>query len=284
MQKVHRLRFFILLLFIGGTTATVAGQRGQYSKIKWEREKLAPGLVLKSGRAVPGDTMPQNLNILVVNTRKREVSIVYEPEKGRRTTAVQAEEAGAIAAVNGGFFNAAGGSVTYIRAAGLVADSDTAVAWPKNVNLNGALMVSNRGEVTITRKMTNEWFDANTDIIDVLVTGPLLAEGGTISEMPSTSLVTARHPRTAVGKAGRNRVVLLTADGRSDQAAGLTLHQLAGLMLRLRCSEALNLDGGGSTTMWVKEKPYGGVVNMPSDNKIFDHEGARAVSSVVVIR
>jgi hypothetical protein len=36
--------------------------------------------------------------------------------------------------------------------------------------------------------------------------------------------------------------------------------------------------------MWVKGRPFGGVINMPSDNKRFDHEGARAVSSVVVVR
>ncbi|MFO7573908.1 MAG: phosphodiester glycosidase family protein [Bacteroidales bacterium] len=284
MRKNNRLRFFILVLFIAGTTATVDGQRGQERKIKWEKERLAPGLVLKSGRIVPGDTLPQNLNLLIVNTRKRDVSIIYNPQKGRRLTGVQAQEAGAIAAVNGGFFNTAGGSVTYVRTAGIIADSDTAEAWPKNVNLNGAIMVNSRGEVTITKKKTNEWFDANPDFVDVLVTGPFLAEGGAKSELPATSLVTARHPRTAVGKAGRRKVILLTADGRSDEAAGLTLHQLAGMMLYLKCSEALNLDGGGSTTMWVKGKPFGGVVNMPSDNKVFDHEGARAVSSVLIVR
>jgi len=147
MKKVYRLRLLILVLFIGGTTATLVGQREHYSKIKWERERLAPGLVLKSGRMVPGDTLPQNLNILLVNTRKRNVSIVYEPDKGRRTTGVQAEEAGAIAAVNGGFFNAAGGSVTYIRAAAVIAESDTAGAWPQNVNLNGAVMEIGRAHV-----------------------------------------------------------------------------------------------------------------------------------------
>lgn len=284
MQNNLRSGFFILLLFIGGTGATLHGQRGQERKIRWEKERLAPGLVLKSARELPGDTLPQNLNLIVVNTRKRDIAIVYHPDKGRRLTGVQAEEAGGIAAVNGGFFNAAGGSVTYARTAGIIADSDTAANWPRNVNLNGAVMVNSRGEVTIMKKMTNEWFDAHPDYADVLVTGPLLADGGTKSELPATSLVTARHPRTAVGKAGRKKVILITADGRSDQAAGLTLHQLADLMLSLKCSEALNLDGGGSTTMWVKGKPFGGVINMPSDNRTFDHEGARSVSSVLIVR
>ena len=284
MQHTLRLRLIILTLLIAGTGATISGQRGHNSKIKWEKEKIAPGLVLKTTQVIPGDSLPQNLNILLVNTRKRDIAIVYSPDKGRRLTGVQAEEAGGIAAVNAGFFNPAGGSVTYLRTGGIIADADTAGAWPRNVNLNGALMVNRSGEVTIMKKMTNQWYDDNRHQVDVLVTGPLLAEGGMISELPATSLVTARHPRTAVGKAGRKKVILLTADGRSDQAAGLTLHQLAGLMLYLRCSEALNLDGGGSSTMWIRGKPFGGVVNMPSDNKLFDHEGARAVSSIVIVR
>jgi len=284
MQKLNGLRFLTFLLLIAGTAVTADGQRGHQSRIKWEKERLAPGLVLKSADAVPGDSLPQNLNILVVNTRMRDISVVYNPHKGRRLAGVQAEEEGAIAAVNAGFFNASGGSVTYLRTAGTISDSDTAAAWPRNQNLNGALMVSLSGEVSIIRRMTNEWFDNHDEYKDILVTGPILAEEGVASDLPNTSLVTARHPRTAVGKAGRRKVILLTADGRSENAAGLTLHQLAGLMLYLRCSEALNLDGGGSTTMWVKGRPFGGVINMPSDNKRFDHEGARAVSSVVVVR
>jgi len=45
----------------------------------------------------------------------------------------------------------------------------------------------------------------------------------------------------------------------------------------------VTLDGGGSTTMWIQGKPFKGVVNMPCDNKKFDHEGERAVSDIIVI-
>lgn len=253
-------------------------------KIKWERERIAGGLVFKHSHTVEGDTLIQNLNMLVVNTRKREVGIIYDPSRGRRTTQVQASEAGGIAAVNGGFFNGSGGSVTYIRADGIIADKDTATVWPRNENLNGAILVSENGRVTLTTRQTNGWFDTAINYPDVLVTGPVLVLGNSRAEMPSTSLVNSRHPRTAIGTAGRNRVIVVTVDGRTDQSYGLTLHQLADLMLSLGCTDAINLDGGGSTTMWISGRPHGGVVNMPCDNKIFDHEGARAVSSVVVIR
>ena len=78
-----------------------------------------------------------------------------------------------------------------------------------------------------------------------------------------------RHPRTAVGlAAGGRRVLLVTVDGRQPgYSAGMTLGELADLMRRLGAVDALNLDGGGSTTMAVGAQ--GGVarvLNQPSDS------------------
>jgi exopolysaccharide biosynthesis protein len=92
-----------------------------------------------------------------------------------------------------------------------------------------------------------------------------------------------RHPRTTIGLKNTRKAVLLTLDGRTGEAAGMTLKELAHLMTLLRCHDAVNLDGGGSTTMWIRGKPFNGVVNMPCDNKKFDHEGERAVSDILII-
>lgn len=48
----------------------------------------------------------------------------------------------------------------------------------------------------------------------------------------------------------------------------------------LGCTEAINLDGGGSSTMYIKEF---GVVNYPSDNGLHDHEGERPVSNAILL-
>jgi hypothetical protein len=70
----------------------------------------------------------------------------------------------------------------------------------------------------------------------------------------------ARHPRTAVGIRGRT-LYLAAVDGRQPgYSVGMSLPELAELMLGLGCREALNLDGGGSTTLWLR----GRVVNSPS--------------------
>jgi len=71
-----------------------------------------------------------------------------------------------------------------------------------------------------------------------------------------------RHPRTAVGfSADPAKIFLVTVDGRQAESDGMTLYELADFMIFLGCAQALNLDGGGSTTMVVRGK----VVNKPSD-------------------
>ena len=75
-----------------------------------------------------------------------------------------------------------------------------------------------------------------------------------------------RHPRTAFGfSQNRRTLYLLVVDGRTDISIGMTLSQLADLMQGLGAYDAINLDGGGSTTMWIKGSGGDGVVNDPSD-------------------
>jgi hypothetical protein len=74
----------------------------------------------------------------------------------------------------------------------------------------------------------------------------------------------ARHPRTAVGLArGGRELLLVGVDGRgSNGSAGMSLVELGRWMRVLGAISAANLDGGGSTTVWVRGA---GVVNRPSD-------------------
>jgi hypothetical protein len=84
-----------------------------------------------------------------------------------------------------------------------------------------------------------------------------------------------RHPRTMIGVAEDEAIWLVAVDGRQQKlSAGMTLLELQGLARRLRLKDALNLDGGGSTTMWVK----GEVVNSPSDAA-----GPRKVSDALLV-
>jgi hypothetical protein len=84
-----------------------------------------------------------------------------------------------------------------------------------------------------------------------------------------------RHPRTAAGfSRDSSTLLLLTVDGRSENSGGMTLVELGRMMRQLSAWQAMNFDGGGSTTMVVD----GMVVNHPSDST-----GERAVGNAVVV-
>ncbi|MCX7611320.1 MAG: phosphodiester glycosidase family protein [Ignavibacterium sp.] len=70
-----------------------------------------------------------------------------------------------------------------------------------------------------------------------------------------------RDPRTAVGYTANNRVIMIVADGRQTNSEGVGLPELAQIMVNLGCIEAMNLDGGGSSQMAVKNQ----YVNSPSE-------------------
>jgi len=283
-MKKYPILFLGLLIFLLVLADNLAGQLTGFNKIKWTREKVNPGLIWKSSHTnLPGPE-PQNINILIVNTRKREIALLYNPEKNLPVDQ-QAGPSDALAAVNAGFFNIKdGGSVTYIRTGGRIQESDTALKWKRNINMNGSLLIDINGRISIQESHSNEWYDNHSDYYEVLLTGPLLLSDKQKSVLPATSLAELKHPRTAIGSTGRSRILLVTVDGRTESAAGMTLEKLTNLMISLKCRNAVNLDGGGSTTMWIRNKPYNGIVNMPCDNRKFDHDGARAVSDIVIIR
>lgn len=85
-----------------------------------------------------------------------------------------------------------------------------------------------------------------------------------------------RHPRTMIGTSPDGAVWLVAVDGRQPAlSVGMTLLELRNFAHRLGLSNALNLDGGGSTTMWVQ----GRVVNSPSDAT-----GPRKVSDALLVQ
>jgi exopolysaccharide biosynthesis protein len=94
-------------------------------------------------------------------------------------------------------------------------------------------------------------------------------------EQLSKGFDTTRHPRTVVGRGRDGAIWLITVDGRQPgRAVGMTFVELQDLLGRLDVTDALNLDGGGSTTMVAG----GQVVNRPSDLT-----GPRAVSDALLV-
>jgi exopolysaccharide biosynthesis protein len=80
---------------------------------------------------------------------------------------------------------------------------------------------------------------------------------------PVEKFVTVRHPRTALGLKKDGTLVILVADGRREAALGFTGPEMSDIFLREGVVDAINLDGGGSTTLYIESE--GGVQNKPSD-------------------
>lgn len=107
--------------------------------------------------------------------------------------------------------------------------------------------------------------------------GPLLVHAGKEEHWPADKGTNAapRHPRTALGF-NPQYFFLVEVDGRQkDLSIGMTFAELAGLMKSLGCTDAMNLDGGGSSTFWLDGK----VLNSPSDK----HERSLA-NAVIIVR
>lgn len=117
------------------------------------------------------------------------------------------------------------------------------------------------------------------DAEDIVGGVPQLIKNGKIDitwekEKASRSFFETRHPRTAVARLKDGKFLLLTVDGRSESSGGIGLNDLASYLLALGALDAMNLDGGGSTTMYLDGK----LVNHPSDK-----EGERSVSDALIV-
>jgi Phosphodiester glycosidase len=126
---------------------------------------------------------------------------------------------------------------------------------------------------------------------DLLQAGPLLVRDGAVvfdrgadaegfsagSRQFDSDITDGRHPRAALG-IGPDRLVAVACDGRAADEAGLTLEELAAFMAELGCVDALNLDGGGSTSLISG----GRLVNRP--RRAFDEPepGGRPISTALL--
>lgn len=110
----------------------------------------------------------------------------------------------------------------------------------------------------------------------VISGGPYLVKNGSVYVDISEEKLLAiggRNPRSAIGYTRDNNLILVAVDGREGSSIGLTLSELAHFMQSLGCVNAINLDGGGSTVMYVN----GAIVNSPPQ------PGGIALSNAIVV-
>jgi len=195
-----------------------------------------------------------------------------------KTTSSFGKNSNAIAAINGGFFNMdSGGSATYFEI------DDVVIANTRNPELkwgirkdlmNGAIILNKDSIISIQKANSDEFYELSKVEEAVLVTGPLLIINSELMDFPNLKFANNRHPRSCLGITD-NAIKFITIDGRGNTANGMSLYELQKYLQSIGCIDAINLDGGGSTTLWIKDK---GIVNYPSDKS-----GERPVSNAVLL-
>jgi len=125
-----------------------------------------------------------------------------------------------------------------------------------------------------------------TKITNAIGGGPLLVQGGHPfvdwqDEDFKTDFAQVRHPRSAIGRTPDGDIWLVAVDGRQAESAGATLDEMADIMVKFGCIDAINLDGGGSTDISL----YGLVLNRPVEKQT-DQEAVvneRKVANAILI-
>lgn len=213
--------------------------------------------------------VPQRIHVIAVDLEQRGTAFGVTPadpsggmEHVARRTTTMLTESGAQVAVNASYFLPFKG--------GSKGGEDYYPHEGQPVNVSGAAL-SGGDQVSPVETEIDERVEAivcfdtrRIEIVDGQVcpegfkdgvaAGPRLMTGGQIDSFDA-SYSTARHPRTAIGISGdRKAAWLVVVDGRQRDAVGMSLPELAALFAELGASDALNLDGGGSSTLAMEGK------------------------------
>lgn len=266
------------------TEITRLGWRGQVTGVRGAALTLnginrVPGLIRNCGGS-PGD-QPTSAPLHDVTCTNADEVVAFTPEYGRSTPRGGGSEAVLdahdrvveVRSPRGGPLPAGGSSV---QAIGLRAEELARVAHVGDRLRVSASLTDHHGRRIQPSPGT-----------DILNGGPELVRDGRLHVTPATDgmvrpddpsfyygWVHKRNPRTLAGVDAAGRTVLVTADGRSTESLGLSIPESAAVARALGLRDAVNLDGGGSTTLVVD----GDVLNAPSDGA-----GERPVGDALLI-
>ncbi|TAK19308.1 MAG: hypothetical protein EPO40_34480 [Myxococcaceae bacterium] len=202
-------------------------------------------------------TASQHIDALLIDLCAPGVSVrVTAPSERSRTVPSFGALVGAQAAVNGGFYNTANQAQTD----GFVLHAGASWGGTDHDYVGPIAFGDARAEI-----VPHERVEGPQGWMREAVSGhPTLVVGGATRDNSGDTGLCPRNPRTAAGLTADHRTLILAVvDGRyAPTRVGMTCNELAALMRDLGARDALNLDGGGSATMWLSGV---GVLNRPSD-------------------
>ena len=277
---------FLLLGLLCNTSFAQNKDSLTFVRTNWSMKRLAPKVKLYINHFKGLSLFGANENISYIevkNTGRRAVFALAADSTRLITIQDFAIGNNAIAAINGNFFDVKnGGSVDFTKVNGQIINVNR-IEKERAKHQRTAIIISNDKLQLKTWDGLTDW-ETNLPEENVMLNGPLLLSGGYRETLDSSSFTRSRHPRTCVGIKSNGKVIMLTADGRNSNSAGLSLSELANIMKWLGCETAVNFDGGGSTTLYAKNFGDNGIVNYPTDNKKWDHAGQRKVANILLVK
>ena len=232
----------------------------------------------------------QDISLIRFPMKDHAVSVVESDGSKAAITSEFGKDNKALAAINGSYFNVNTlMPETFVKDEGKVLCGITTDGSYRN---NGIFRIKDRKGRSVdiltidslsTPAAARGWREA-------IVSGPVLLEDGVAPDY-TVELIgrkffrrfyAKRHPRTLMGYTTDGWLYFIVVDGRfPGQGEGMSISELQVLCESLGLYEAINLDGGGSSTMWTVD---GGVMNHPYDTWKFDHEGERIVPKVIIVK
>lgn len=228
----------------------------------------------------------QNISVVKISPEKHKIKAVLPAEETK--VSEMGASLSADYGLNGCYWSTSTGQPT-----GLI-KIDGELLWNRTSTgliprVNGLLFIFD-DHIEIMESYEHPYFSTAIEGKDnVLSCGPMLMDEGIVipydeflsqtnaasNIMSMITFFKTRHPRTIIGKDKKNTIYFVVVDGRSaGNAEGMSIQELQKICSWFGMTDAMNLDGGGSSTLWSREL---GIINHPCDNKKFDHEGERAV-------
>lgn len=230
----------------------------------------------------------QNVSAARFPMKKHAVSVVESEGPAAAVTSRIGADNKAVAAINGSYFNTRTlYPVTYVKDEGKVF---CGVTTDGAYRCNGMFRIQDKKgrKVDIVSVDSLSTAGAAKGWREAIVSGPVLIEDGAAVPYEDDGsrlyrkFYAQRHPRTLLGYTADGWIYFIVVDGRfPSQGEGMSIAELQVLCEAFGLYEALNLDGGGSSTLWVSDC---GVVNHPYDNQVFDHDGERVVPNVIIVK
>lgn len=274
---MKRVIFVYFVLYVLGSFSVMGQNQDSiaFTQKEWNTKKIKRGLVWKQANFEDLFSSRQEVNIVEVDLKKYRKKIkLAGVSEGRVLTSQFAKDA--TVAINGGFFNVKdGGAVDFIKIDGEVVNTTVS----NNPRANALLAFDNRKFVIVGAADSLIYYENSPN---VMLSGPLLVEDQQPVQLDSNPFNNNRHPRSAIALMG-NKLLLITVDGRNSNAQGMSLTELQSILYWYGATHSMNLDGGGSTALYIKGQTANGIVNYPSDNKLFDHDGERKVANAILI-